>query len=686
MALERLFTHRLIKTLQIALPVVVLVLIAIPAINYRYRQRLPGGLPYKIPSLPKDLTLRTDNFNFSKIEGDRTLFTIHAKTNLGTSDNKNMLEDVDVTVFGDKPNEPPKRLTGKTCSYEQKSEDIVCSGNVEVRLDEQTTARTEQLFYSHSERRIVIRTHVTVERPGTASGESDALEYDLTSALLKVVGNVRLRTSTGMNLEAASAVFDQRQNRATADGGVLLRSKNGWARGARARVELMPQTLQPRSVFIEGSASSEMVMAKTGETLKVTAESLDAQMTDNNVVKQVVARNNVELRKAANDGTIVMTGGEMIAHMDQAGQVELVETKNKAIMNFGDDRSLRAATIWTDTSGGISTSGESELQVGASRVRGSSFLMQNGDVVKFNTAHPAVMTLEGRELSGDVTEASFDNKTNQLVSLTQTGHFSFKQDDRQGAGAVGRFQDGGHIVTLEGSARTPAWVSDARSRVEGELIRLDDNTKTLVAERNVKSVSSDSGDRVLVTAGSLRQSGELITYDGRVRFYRGEVSIESDHLEAPVAAKAAKVTATGHVFSTVNNMRAWADRLDYDDQTRVAHYTGNVKAQKQDMRISGAAMNVSSREAADKSVAVSQIVAIGQVVLTRSTSRASGEQAVYTAETQQVVLTGPKAQVTNGQGSMTTGPRIVINVAGDKMAVVESAGSEKPVTTLKVKQ
>jgi lipopolysaccharide transport protein LptA len=686
MPLERLFTHRLIKVLRLTLPVVVLVLIAIPAINYRYRRSLPGGLPFKIPSLPKDLTVRTDNFNHSKMEGNRTLFTIHAKTNLGTSDNKNMLQDVDVTVFGDKPNEPPRRLKGKSCSYAQKSEDIVCTGNVEVQLDEHTTARTEQLFYSHSARRIVIQSHVTVERPGTASGESDALEYDLTSAVMKVSGNVKLHTSTGVNLETASAVFDQHRNIATAEGGVVLTSKNGWARGARARADLTPETLQPRSVFIEGSAASEMAMAKTGETLKVRADSLESQMTADNVVKQVVAHNNVELRKTANDGTVVITGGEMIAHMDPAGQVELVETKNNAVMNFGADRSLRANTIWSNTSGGISTAGESELQVGESRVRGSSFLMQNGDVVKFNTAQPAVMTLEGREISGDVTEAAFDNKTNQLVSLTQTGHFSFKQDDRRGAAGIGRFQDGGSVITLEGSARVPAWVSDARSRVEAELIRLDDNTKTLFAEKNVKSVSSDSADRVLVTAGSLRQSGEMITYDGRVRFYRGDVSIESDHLEAPVADKAAKVTATGQVFSTVNNMRAWADRLDYDDQSRVARYSGNVRAQKQNMRISGAAMNVSSQEMADKSVAVSQIVATGQVVLTHGSGRASAEQAVYTGESQQVVLTGPKAQVTNGQGSTTTGPRIVVNVAGDKMAVVESAGSDRPVTTLKVKQ
>src|SRR5262249_47414092 len=107
MPLERLFTHRLIRILQFVLPLVVLVLIAIPSWNYWSRQKTPRSVPRKMSQLPKDLSLRTDDFNYSKMEGDRTLFTIHAKTNLGYSDNRNMLEDVTVTIFGQKPGEPP---------------------------------------------------------------------------------------------------------------------------------------------------------------------------------------------------------------------------------------------------------------------------------------------------------------------------------------------------------------------------------------------------------------------------------------------------------------------------------------------------------------------------------------------------------------------------------------------------
>ena len=133
-------------------------------------------------------------------------------------------------------------------------------------------------------------------------------------------------------------------------------------------------------------------------------------------------------------------------------------------------------------------------------------------------------------------------------------------------------------------------------------------------------------------------------------------------------------------------MRAWADHLAYDDQAHVAHYSGNVRAQKQDLRITAAEMVATGTDTPDKSVSVSEITAKGNVGLTRGISRGSGDEAIYNGTTQRVVLTGSRAEVTDGDGTTTQGPRIVVNVAGDKMAVVEGGGGQKPVTTHKVKK
>jgi len=47
-----------------------------------------------------------------------------------------------------------------------------------------------------------------------------------------------------------------------------------------------------------------------------------------------------------------------------------------------------------------------------------------------------------------------------------------------------------------------------------------------------------------------------------------------------------------------------------------------------------------------------------------------------------MILSGAPAELSDGKGNTTRGPRIIVNVSGDKMAIVES-GDQKAVTTYK---
>jgi lipopolysaccharide transport protein LptA len=208
-------------------------------------------------------------------------------------------------------------------------------------------------------------------------------------------------------------------------------------------------------------------------------------------------------------------------------------------------------------------------------------------------------------------------------------------------------------------------------------------------------VSTESGERVLVTAERVIATEDRAMYSGnpreKVHLYRGAGFIEAEKLEGPIGSKVFRATATGHVFSTLNNIRAWADRLEYDDGIHIAHYIGSVTALKQDMKITAADMVVklnadgppASGDFTESSV--QEITATGKVLVTRANSRGTGDQAVYDADTQQVVLTGGHPEVTDGQGTTTRGPRITVNVSGDRMTVVEGSGSERAVTTHRVK-
>src|SRR5581483_695767 len=103
MRLERIFTHRLVRLLQVFLPVLVIVLIAVPVWNFYVRHAQRPVATKQGRKLPSDVSVHTEGFTFSQTEGGRTSYTVRAKTYLGVKDNKSLLEDVDVTVYGSKP-------------------------------------------------------------------------------------------------------------------------------------------------------------------------------------------------------------------------------------------------------------------------------------------------------------------------------------------------------------------------------------------------------------------------------------------------------------------------------------------------------------------------------------------------------------------------------------------------------
>src|SRR5438105_9123092 len=100
MRLQRVFTHRLVRLLRVLLPLVVLALAAVPAWNYLARRAQKFDSIRRGTQLPRDVSVHTEGFSFSRTAGGRTLFTVHAKSNLGFKDNKGVLEDVNVTIYG----------------------------------------------------------------------------------------------------------------------------------------------------------------------------------------------------------------------------------------------------------------------------------------------------------------------------------------------------------------------------------------------------------------------------------------------------------------------------------------------------------------------------------------------------------------------------------------------------------
>src|SRR5204863_1746581 len=118
-----------------------------PAWNYYARRAKRGESPASGVKLPSNVSVRTEGFTYASTEGDRTQFVVHARQSLAYKDDKYILQDVDATVYGKSSQDSPRTITGKNCTYKQATNDFACNGNVEVKLDERTTIRTENLVY-----------------------------------------------------------------------------------------------------------------------------------------------------------------------------------------------------------------------------------------------------------------------------------------------------------------------------------------------------------------------------------------------------------------------------------------------------------------------------------------------------------------------------------------------------------
>jgi lipopolysaccharide export system protein LptA len=175
-------------------------------------------------------------------------------------------------------------------------------------------------------------------------------------------------------------------------------------------------------------------------------------------------------------------------------------------------------------------------------------------------------------------------------------------------------------------------------------------------------------------------------YTGNVQLWRGNAYIKAGRLNASgQSGQTSKVHAEApaggkeQVQSTLQNIRATSDTVDYDDSKGVIHYLGHVRAQKQDMILETPDMTVNFRDNT-----VTDIVASGGVIVTRVDQRGTGDRAVYVAATDVVTLTGKNAQVHDKEQGLVQGPALTMTNKG-KTIHVESNQGERTITKHPVK-
>ena len=86
------------------------------------------------PAVPAAVEQRSNEFSYSKVEGQRTLYTVKAsRTTEFKEGSRNLLEDVSISVFG-KRGERNDTLRTKACDFISSTGKISCAGEVQISL------------------------------------------------------------------------------------------------------------------------------------------------------------------------------------------------------------------------------------------------------------------------------------------------------------------------------------------------------------------------------------------------------------------------------------------------------------------------------------------------------------------------------------------------------------------------
>ena len=160
-------------------------------VGYRQNQKAP-------PPPPPSVERQSGEITFSKVEKDRTIFTVRASRSTEfKGKDENLLEEVQITIFG-QSGERHDTIHTTSCQYARGSGKIICSG--EVQMDLQSAADAERPPKDATSARLV---HV----------ETRGVTFDRMSGIAETDQPVRFTFPSGGG-EAVGARYQS-------DGGIL---------------------------------------------------------------------------------------------------------------------------------------------------------------------------------------------------------------------------------------------------------------------------------------------------------------------------------------------------------------------------------------------------------------------------------------------------------------------------------
>jgi LPS export ABC transporter protein LptC len=566
--------------------------------------------------VPVTVQQQSAQFSFSKVEQDRTIFTVRASHATQYKDqNRAVLEDVWITLYG-RDGSRNDNIHTSECSYEG-TQDIHCQGEVQIDLANAHPAdgqaggqagllstgtlevKTSNLSFNRSTGEASTPAPVEFRFP-SGQGRGVGVSYSTSDSIVRIDHDVEFDLNAsdqtgGMPVTATGSSLEIRR----ADRTVVLKGPATVKEGAR---ELSADTFSveldmdyhARRAVAEGHP--QIRSTEGGGNISVLAARFEAVLNPAGWVEHVTADGNISGTRQTAAGIDRFCAAH--AEFTMVPQKNLIQDMNAtgsvtAESHQGSDSHVLktdALRVTFSAGSGAEHSGNPRGKADQQRIESAETLAPatiesrtTSDVTTLHAKKFVAQLGPGGHLdkllghSGVEVHRQIGNTAPQVLSaaeliatfgvhgdwdtLDQRGNVRFQQADRQATADHATIVRATDTITMDGS---PV-ISDAMSRTTAANVLVNQKSGELHATGGVVStyLPSAQGDALSLGSGTAHISADalsgtvgsshvIVTYTGHARLWQGESVLDSDQIEVWQDDK--KLQATGHVVAVFSQI------------------------------------------------------------------------------------------------------------------------------------
>ena len=588
------------------------------------------------PAAPLNVERQSAGLTFSKVDGDRKIFTVEAsKSTEFRNQEASLLEEVKITIFGQQGDRHDIIRT-HSCQYAKSTGAINCSGAVQIELE--TAAQAELAKKSgakdavgpmgHVETRNVTfdqtsgtartRERVTFKFP-EGSGEAMGVEYNSQLGTMKLLRDVKMTliqsggpagtSGQEVHVTGTSLDFDRDTRLLHLEGPAHAQTQTAQLDAGEMKLNL-DEDFRAQKLLATAGGRGERPHAKSSAAsgpMELTANMLTAWFDQDGGLKRLDAAGKVEgsRKTGAEDEeftaenssvelwpeisqpkVINMDGGVILKASAKTRQIRMLET-NKARMEFtqgSDDKpsqpkkaeTLAAGTIqWTDAqANGEPADGADAGKDKAARTK----LRADKFVLDFTVGRATQLAASGNvQAQRDIPDAASQITTAKrgVAHLLANGGWSQIELNENVKFKEGeRSGQADHAVAVSASQVTT---------LSGQAIVQDASTETRAANivflQATGDIHAEGGvrSRTLSARGATSVSGTTPQVAGTTpQFSTGPANITAEKMQAN--AKSGRALYSGHARLWQGDSVLEADSIELLQRSRQLNAVGKVRS------------------------------------------------------------------------------------------------------------